>query len=140
MVGLFSSHANKIGEAHTALLKDTPVATAPATAPPVRKTCPRVSPEKATRIVEGYKAGKTVYELADEHRINPVTVSEVLKREGVKLRRQPPTDDQIRQMTHLYESGVSLKKVGDRLGFNATTIHSNLRKAGVKNRDSNGRE
>lgn len=111
----------------------------PATAPPARKTCPRVSPEKAARIVAGYQSGKTVYELANEHRINRVTVSEVLKREGVKLRRQPPSEQQIRQMTRLYESGLSLKKVGDRLGFNATTVRANLLKAGVRMRDSHGR-
>ncbi len=138
-MGLFSSHANKIGKAHGSIKRTSDARAPKPSTPLLKKTCPRVTEKKAALIVEGYTAGKTVYELADEYRINRVTVSEVLKRQGVKLRRQPPTEEQIRQMARLYESGLSLKKVGDRLGFNATTVRANLLKAGVGMRDSHGR-
>ncbi len=43
-------------------------------------------------------------------------------------------------MIRLYGEGLSLQRVGDRLGFNASTILNKLRSRGVSTRDSHGRE
>lgn len=62
-----------------------------------------------------------------------------VKRQNVKMRRQPPTDEQVKEMIRLYEDGLSLRKVGDRIDFNATTVRTQLLNAGVKTRDPHGR-
>jgi hypothetical protein len=40
----------------------------------------------------------------------------------------------------LYADGLSLAKIGSRLGYHATTVHLALRAAGVQMRDTHGRE
>ncbi|MGR4009856.1 helix-turn-helix domain-containing protein [Leucobacter sp. 1207-22] len=90
-------------------------------------------------MVEGYKAGLTVYELAEKHGVHRATASEVLKRNGIAMRRQPPTEAQADEMVRLYQEGLSLRQVGDRLGFNASTVLNKLRARGITTRDSHGR-
>ena len=101
-----------------------------------RKPQPRISEARADQIVEAYIAGGTVYELAREFDCHRVTISAVLKRRGVTLRRLSPSDEQVAEMIRLYESGLSLSKVGERLGFNATTVLHRLRAAGHTIRSS----
>jgi len=99
-----------------------------------RKAQPRISVEGADRIVEGYAAGKTVYELADEFNCHRVTVSAILKRRGISLRRASPTEEQAVEMVRLYQSGLSLAKVGERFDMHASTVLAQLRKKGVPTR------
>lgn len=99
----------------------------PVSAPaPLRTVSPRVSASKAKRIVAGYEAGKTVYDLPDEHSLHRTTISFVLKRNGVRLRLQSPTEEQVNEMIRLYGEGLSLKRVGERLGFDAGTVRNYL--------------
>ena len=91
------------------------------------------------KILEGYRAGRTVYEIAGEHGIHRVTASVVLKRAGVTMRRNPPSEEQVKEMIRLYNQGLSLQKIGDRLGFDASTVLNKLRSRGVRTRDSHGR-
>lgn len=90
------------------------------------------------RLVERYEAGATVYELADEFKIDRRTVSIRLKQQGVSLRFQSPTPDVVDEMVRLYESGLSLAKVADRTGFVAHTVQRHLRDRGVQMRDLHG--
>ncbi|MGV1034918.1 MAG: hypothetical protein ACOYBP_06840 [Microbacteriaceae bacterium] len=101
-----------------------------------RKAQPRISDERADQIVEAYRSGMTVYGLAGEFGCHRVTISAVLKRRGVAMRRMSPSDEQVAEMIRLYESGLSLSKVGERLGFNATTVLHRIRAAGKTTRSS----
>lgn len=133
-VGLFSSHANELRKAHRSLRdasrhsQDTPAGRVR------RKAQRRISDEQAQRITEGYAAGKTVYELAAEFGCHRVTISAVLKRQGVTLRHASPTGQQVDEMVRRYEDGSSLARVGDELGFNASTVLTHLRERGVRTR------
>lgn len=139
-MGLFSSHANEPRKTHRHLSTE-PVRELPqANGGRKRTTQPRLSDEKVSQIVAAYKAGKTVYELAVEYDCHRVTISAVLKRQGVALRRASPTPEQIDRMVHLYETGYSLAKVGDRLGFNATTVLHQLKVRGIPTRDARGHD
>lgn len=140
MVGLFSSHANKLGEAHGHLVhQSSDLAPVGVTVAPPRSTSPRVSGAKAQQIAKGYEARLTVYELAMKHGVHRATVSEVLRRNGIAMRRQSPTEAQVNEMVRLYQEGLSLQRVGDRLGFNASTVLNKLRARGITTRDSHGR-
>lgn len=139
-MGLFSSHANELRKAHHHLSTEQARALRQEKGRRKRTTQPRLSDEKVSQIVTAYKAGKTVYELAAEYDCHRATISAVLKRQGVALRRTSPTAEQIDEMVHLYETGYSLAKVGERLGFNATTVLSQLKARGVATRDAHGHD
>ncbi len=57
---------------------------------------------------------------------------------AVTVRRTSPTPEEMSEMVSLYRSGLSLAKVGDRLGVHATTVLAQLRKVGVDTRTSHG--
>jgi DNA-binding NarL/FixJ family response regulator len=40
-------------------------------------------------VIDAYLTGKTVYEVAEQFKIHRTTVSAIMQRHGVKLRRQP---------------------------------------------------
>lgn len=94
----------------------------------------RLTPEQIKQLVARYQAGATVYELADEFKCDRTTVSKKLKDAGITLRRTPPTESQIDEMVRLYESGLSLERTGEKVGFTAHTVLTYLRRRGVQTR------
>lgn len=139
VVGLFSSHANELRKAYRHLSTDTASSRPQATPGRQRKAQPQLSDEKISLIARASTSGNTVCELAAEYGCHRVTISAVLNRQGITLRRSSPNTEQIVEMISLYVAENSLAAVGDRLGFNATTIRTTLLKAGVATRDSHGR-
>jgi hypothetical protein len=87
-----------------------------------------------------YKAGATVYELADRFRIHRGTVSSLLERQGVPRRGQSLTSSQIAKAIDLYSMGYSLAKIAPEFACNPSTVWLALLKAGMRMKDSHGRE
>ena len=100
----------------------------------------RLKPAEVKELVLGYKTGLTVYQLAEQFRINRGTVSRILERQGVPRRGRPPSPAQVEQASRLYATGLSLVSVGNRIGCDGSTVHLALRKAGVQMRDCHGRK
>ena len=100
----------------------------------------RLRPAQVDELVIGYKTGTTVYQLAEQFRINRGTVAKLLEREGVPRRGRPLSPAQGERATELYAAGLSLVSVGKLLGCDGSTVHLALRKAGVQMRDTHGRE
>lgn len=138
MVGLFSSHANELRKAHRSLRRVARHDKVTSTCNARRKAQPRISDEQALRVAEGYAAGKTVYDLATEFSCHRVTISAVLKRQGIALRLQPAAEEEVERMIKLYQSGLSLAVVGERIGVNASTVLRHLRDNGVPTRTAHG--
>jgi DNA-directed RNA polymerase specialized sigma24 family protein len=92
-----------------------------------------IQPQKRVRgadldtLVAGYLAGRTVYELGAEFGINRRTVSALLHRQGVVMRRQGLTPKQVTEATRLRGQGWSLARIGDRYGVAAGTVMRALR-------------
>ena len=103
------------------------------------KRAKRLNDTQLARLVERYESGATVYELASEFTIDRRTVSIHLKQLGVIMRLQPPTEETVDEIVRLYESGMSMGKVSQQVGFSADSVRSHLRKRGVKTRDPQGR-
>ncbi len=99
----------------------------------------RLTAKQVEQLIAGYKAGSTVYQLADEFGCDRTTVSKKLKDAGITLRRTPPAEEQIDEMVRLYESGLSLERTGERVGFSAHTVLKYLGGRDVKTRDTHGR-
>ncbi|OXM68242.1 hypothetical protein CF165_13940 [Amycolatopsis vastitatis] len=75
-------------------------------------------------------------ELGDRFGIERRTVSAILHRHGVSMRRRGLSPEQVDDAIHLYKLGWSLARVGDRLGVNHTTVLNKLRERGIPTRDS----
>lgn len=105
-----------------------------------RKRALRLNAAQLARLVESYQAGATVYELGNQFHIDRKTVSIHLRRQGVASRYQPPSDEVVDEMIRLYESGLSIARVSERIGVNASTVFTYLRERRVRTRDTHGRE
>lgn len=78
-----------------------------------------------------YQEGKTINAVARAFKLHRTTVTAILDRHDVPVRAHFMTSEQVSQAHALYDSGLSLATVGARLGFDAATIASQLRRAGV---------
>ncbi|MGH3390303.1 MAG: hypothetical protein ACRDOO_15650 [Actinomadura sp.] len=58
--------------------------------------------EQVRWLIEGYQAGATVYELGNRFGINRKTVSEILHRHQVPMRRRGLSTEQISEAARLY--------------------------------------
>ncbi|MEC3978734.1 helix-turn-helix domain-containing protein [Amycolatopsis sp. H20-H5] len=90
-------------------------------------------------LVHGYAAGATTYELGTRFGIERRTVSNILNRHDVPMRRRGLSPDQVDTAIHLYNIGWSLVRVGARLGVDHATVLTKLRERGVPTRDAHGR-
>ena len=99
----------------------------------------RLSSIEIAKIIDDYKSGQTVYELAETFGCHRVTISSQLKGNGIKLRRSSPSEEQIDQMVRLYKTGLSMKDVGGQVGMSAATVMRSLYRRGIETRDPHGR-
>jgi len=91
-------------------------------------------------IRANYQAGATLYRLGDEFGIDRRTVSEILHRHDVPMRRRGLSPEQIDEAVQLYGEGWSLARIGERMDVDPTTVLIRLRERGVRMRDTHGRE
>lgn len=72
-------------------LKDNPVGRNPEVVLPKRKlqVQRRLSRDEEQLVVEAYMAGLTVYDVGTQFGIHRTTVSAIMQRHGVKMRRAP---------------------------------------------------
>jgi DNA-directed RNA polymerase specialized sigma24 family protein len=120
------------------LLKIVPVGPVRDAPPANRQVQRRLHEPEIDELVTSYLEGSTVYELAQQFSIHRHTVSEVLERREVSRRYRKLSPDQLRLACTLYEEGLSLTKVGQRLGRRAETVRQALMKAGAEIRPRNG--
>ena len=86
-----------------------------------------------------YESGATVYELATGFGCNRTTVPERLKKAGVAMRLKSPSIEVVDEMLNLYQSGMSLQKVGEHIGFSSGTVTNYLKERNIPTRGNHGR-
>jgi hypothetical protein len=114
----------------------------PATVPMPPRRARRLTEEIVAKIAAEYESGKTVYtvyEISKSLNVPRTMVSKHLARAGVATRRRPLTETQIDEAVRLYESGLSLARVGERVGAAPRTIQLRLREREMSLRDCHGR-
>jgi len=103
------------------------------------KRAKRLNDAQLARLIERYESGATVYELAKEFGIDHHTVSIRLKQQWIIMRLQPLSVETVNEIVRLYESGLSMAKVGERVDVSADSVLNYLRKRGVATQDPQGR-
>lgn len=83
------------------------------------------------RLIESYRSGLTVYELADRFGIGRNTVCKILHRNNVPMRNRRLSADEISGAILLYSEGCSPPQIGQRLGVSAATVRRRLRERGI---------
>jgi hypothetical protein len=129
-------------EALESLLQKLPDPSTPVP-PPVDRPKPgrarQLDTDQTQALVQSYLAGTTTYELGARFGIDRRTVSNILHRHGVQMRRRGLSPDQVVDAIHLYKLGWSLARVGEHLDVDHTTVLTKLRERGIPTRDSHGR-
>jgi hypothetical protein len=129
-------------EALEALTRKLPDPTTPAP-PPVDRPKPgrarQLDANQIQALIQGYTTGATTYELGDRFGLDRRTVSAILHRHGVDMRRRGLSPDQVDDAIRLYESSWSLARIGEHLSVDPTTVLNRLRERGIPTRDTHGR-
>lgn len=98
----------------------------------------RLPPDRVAELVERYLAGEEVLALAERFKIHRVSVYNALENAGVPRRKRVISEDEIDEAVRLYGSGLSMGKVGERLGYSGGTVLRVLRRRAVASRDTHG--
>jgi DNA-binding transcriptional ArsR family regulator len=107
--------------------------------PHARGIARRLSESEVTELITGYREGRTVYDLAERFHIHRTTVSQHLRRRGVKMRRLGLDEQQVNLAIRLYEQGWSVARIGSQCGVNGGTVWVALRGRDIQMRDTQGR-
>jgi transposase len=93
---------------------------------------------EVAELIKEYEQQASVKELAQRFGIHRVTVTALLRRHGVELRRPGLALDDIPAAASLYRQGWSCARLGERFGVDAATVWRALRSAGVAMRSVRG--
>lgn len=105
---------------------------------PVDGLAQQLDDDQVQKLIEGYTSGATVYELGDQFGIERRTVSAILHRHDVPMRRRGLSAEQIDDAVRLYNQGWSLARIGNRMDVAADTVRQRLHERGVTMRDTQG--
>jgi DNA-directed RNA polymerase specialized sigma24 family protein len=103
----------------------------PGEQPVTRQTQIRLAPHEVKALAAAYRDGKTIKELAQRFGIHRLTVTALLRRHRVEMRRAGLTPDDVAVASQLYADGWSLAKLGKKFGVDAATVWRALRAANV---------
>lgn len=92
------------------------------------------SPLDATaveRLVQNYKSGATVAELATQHGVHRATVRAKLRTSNVVPRERAPQHDHAEQFIQLYNERYSIAAIGKRYGLTPSKVRTQLIRLGA---------
>lgn len=100
----------------------------------------RLSPAEIGDLIQAYRAGSSINELAIRYRIHRTTVAGHLDRNHIPRHREQSAwdDGTLSEAAELYATGRSLVDVADRYGIDAQTVANRFRRAGVSIRPRRG--
>lgn len=96
----------------------------------------RLDEGEVEAVVEKYRAGRTLTQLATEFGVNQRTIATHLERCGVprRVNLRKMTADDVVEAARRYRTGDSLAIVGAKFGVTASTLRRELLRAGVETR------
>lgn len=120
------------------ILRDSADVRTPGETTATRRKWTRLSDEDRAAVIERYEAGETSTALAEAFGVAKSTILGILRANSVVVRRQPLTQEQVNEAARLYESGLSLSQVSERLEVNQETMRVAILDAGVTLRPPTG--
>ena len=79
-----------------------------------------------------YEAGETTQQVGERYGISKTRVANVLREQGVAIRRQGLNDEQVSEAAMFYAAGRSLTWLGARYDVSHTTVATALRRQGFQ--------
>jgi len=98
-----------------------------------------LAPEQVTQLVAEYTDGTPVKVLANRYGIARQTVSEHARRAGAIRRPKVLDEAGVAHIVSLYESGLGIDRIGERVGVGPVRVRETLVGAGVQIRSCGGR-
>lgn len=135
------AHSEPLAKAIELLLIKLPDADAPVRRPrtPLPVRLRKLLASEVTQIVDAYRGGSTVGQVAVRFDIDRETVRRILNQAGLVRRPRGLTAEQVDEAVTLYAGGMSLARIGVRFGVNAKNVQRRLLERGVVMRDTHGR-
>lgn len=93
----------------------------------------RLSPTETAMVVQGYQSGRTTYQLAEEFDCHHQTISNILKRNNIKVdkrKAQKKLDADV--VVAMYMDGYSSTEIGKRFDVSPQVVLRCLRSHGVE--------
>lgn len=81
--------------------------------------------------MQAYEAGQSTQCIGSRYGVSKTRVATVLRDQGVPLRRQGLTDEQVSEAAQLYEAGQSLATLGNHFNVSHATIANVLKRRGI---------
>ncbi|WP_285645149.1 helix-turn-helix domain-containing protein [Lentzea sp. NBRC 102530] len=106
--------------------------------PPVQHDCQtarQLRPAEIDKLVEAYREGWNVQQLARRYNIHRSTVGLYLKAHGIDTKARALRPEQIAEATELYQAGATLEHLAKQYGLSDSTIQRYFREFGVKMRE-----
>jgi lambda repressor-like predicted transcriptional regulator len=100
----------------------------------------RLTAETVSELARRYRGGESSTALSREYGVSKSGLIQLLRTEGVEMRKQYITPDATEMAIRLYESGLSTRKVSKEVGYAWGTIRKVLLQNGVPLRTRPGFE
>jgi hypothetical protein len=91
----------------------------------------RLSPQVIEELVGRYNTGEGTPALSREYHISKSGLLQLLRAEGVPLRRQPLASEDAKRAVRLYKSGLIVSEVVDQIGYSYGAVRKVLHESGV---------
>ena len=98
----------------------------------------RLGSERIAKLVVDYQSGISTNKLMTIYSLSKTSVLKLLRQNGVTMRRQPPTTDQVKRTVALYSSGKSLAAIEEELDVPRESLRRALLDDGVQLRPRGG--
>ncbi|WP_079628873.1 helix-turn-helix domain-containing protein [Mycobacteroides abscessus] len=91
----------------------------------------RLSAETIAELVAAFENGASVPDLARQYEVSKRALRKLLRDQGMQMRKQPLSDNEVELAMNLYADGLSLREIGGQLGRGKTTVSNALSRRGV---------
>jgi hypothetical protein len=98
---------------------------------PTRALRRRFAPQKIEELVTRYTAGEAIRALSREYSVSRSGLRQLLRGEDVALREQGITPEDAERAVRLYETGLTIRQVVEKVGSSYGTIQRMLNEKGV---------
>lgn len=91
----------------------------------------RLSAETIAELAAAFESGASVPDLARQYGVSKRALRHLLSGQGLQMRKQPLSEDEVELAINLYAEGLSLREIGAQIGRGKTSVKEALNQRGV---------